>query len=126
MNSVITNYIFLDCPEYKEKNPEHKWFKYSLPFQIIDILFSLTIIVLAKYWVAVIVSHSIDKLNDTPYLKFLNVIYNDEQLIKESGKISHLNIREKSGNVTTAFITLLFQRKLRNKINYLIKKLKLV
>jgi hypothetical protein len=124
-SSIITNYLFLDCPEF-DKESDHPWFKKSIGIQIIDTLVSLIIIIISKYWISIIVSHSIDKLNDTSYLQFLNIIYNDEELLKQHGKISHLNIREKSGNVTTAFITLLFQRKLRNKINYLIQKLNLV
>lgn len=125
VSSIITNHLFLECPEF-EKDPDHPWFKRGVGIQIIDTLFSLIVIIISKYWVSIIVSNSIDRLNDLEYLKFLNIIYNDEELLKQHGKISHLNIREKSGNVTTAFITLLFQRKLRNKINYLIKKLNLV
>jgi len=117
--AIVTNKLFIDCPEYKE-NKDHKWFKYSIFTQIIDVLVSIIIIILGKHWISIIMSNSIDNLNNFKYFKMLNIVYNDEELAKQTSKQTVLNIKAKSGNITTAFITLLFQRKLKNKLNYLV------
>ena len=65
-------------------------------------------------------THSIDNLNNIKYFRFLNVVYNDEQLKRLTVNKPFLNIKAKTGNITTAFITLLFQRKLKNKLNYMV------
>jgi hypothetical protein len=117
--AVVTNKLFLNCPDYKDE-PNHPWFKHSLPLQIMDILLSLIFIILAKFWIGIIMTHSIDNLNNIKYFRFLNVVYNDEQLKRLTVNKPFLNIKAKTGNITTAFITLLFQRKLKNKLNYMV------
>jgi len=57
--SICLNKIYIDCPEY-EKEPEHPWFKKHISIQIIDILISLSIIVIVKYLLTTIISNSID------------------------------------------------------------------
>ena len=94
--------------------------KYSIFTQIIVVLISIIIIILGKHWISIIMSNSIDNLNNFKYFKMLNIVYNDEELAKQTSKKTVLNIKAKSGNITTAFITLLFQRKLKNKLNYLV------
>jgi len=117
--AVVTNKLFLYCPDYNVE-PNHPWFKHSLPLQIMDILLSLIFIILAKFWIGIIMTNSVDNLNNIKYFKFLNIVYNDEQLKKLTVNKPFLDIKAKTGNITTAFITLLFQRKLKNKLNYMV------
>jgi hypothetical protein len=85
-------------------------------------MISLILIVICKYLVTVIIANSLEYISKTKYLNFLDRIYIDDS-VKANAKTHHLEVREKGGNVTTAFITLLFQNKLRNKITYLVKLL---
>ena len=114
--SICLNKIYIDCPEY-EKEPEHPWFKKHISIQIIDILISLSIIVIVKYLLTTIISNSIDYFIQKKKYK-INLLFEEGT----DQNIRLIDIRQKGGNVTTAFITLLFHNKLRNKINYLSKK----
>lgn len=109
--AVGINKYSADCPSYKD-NPNHKWFKKLLPLQIMDIIFNLIIIIIAKWWTTFILSNSIEYVNKFKYFGFLNIIGN-------SSEKDQTTIKEKGGNVTTAFITLLIHKKLRNKIEYI-------
>ena len=114
--SICLNKIYIDCPEY-EKEPEHPWFKKHISIQIIDILISLCIIVIVKYLLTTIISNSIDYFIQKKKYK-INLLFEEGT----DQKIRLIDLRQKGGNVTTAFITLLFHNKLRNKINYLSNK----
>lgn len=118
INSYLLNLTFTDCPRY-DKEPEHKWFKQNITTQIIDILISFVTIVIIKYWTYTIVSSSIDNINLNNYINIFNIIQQDGETLKK-GQISHLFIKQMSMNIPTIFITLLFQKKLRNKIDYLV------
>ena len=115
--SICLNKIFINCPEY-DNDPEHPWFKKQISIQLIDILISLCIIVIVKYLLTTIISNSIDYFIQNKKYKYINLLFEEGT----NHKIRLIDIRQKGGNVTTAFITLLFHNKLRNKINYLSKK----
>ena len=116
--SVMLNNLFLDCPDY-EKEPEHPWFKKNIMIQITDILISLSLIVILKYFLTTIITNSIEYFINKKSFNYIKYLYTENQSAKE--KVKLLDIRQKGGNVTTAFITLIFQNKLRNKINYMTK-----
>jgi hypothetical protein len=116
--SVMLNNVFLTCPDY-EKNPEHPWFKKHIMIQITDIFISLSLIVILKYLLTIIITNSIEYFIKQKSFNYIKYLYTENHSAKE--KVKLLDIRQKGGNVTTAFITLIFQNKLRNKINYMAK-----
>ena len=117
LSSTTLNKIFIDCPAYEE-NPNHPWFKKHFAIQIMDVLISLMIIVIVKFLLTSIITNSVEyfvKEKKNSAFKFLFV----EDYKTE--KIKMIDVRQKGGNVTTAFITLLFQTKLKNKLEYFYK-----
>jgi len=116
-SSILLNKLFIDCPQY-DKDPKHEWFKNSLQFQILDILISLGIICLVTHWIRITSIKILDVINSTAKSSQIN-------WFKSIKAYDFTKIPEKSGNVTVAFITFMFQRKLKNKFSFLLQKYKL-
>ena len=120
ITSIILNKIFIDCPSYKE-NPDHTWFKLEPRFQILDILLSIGLICFAAHWVRNGFMKVLNKINSCKQNCILNMA-KYLALFRNKREYDFSKVPEKNGNITVAFITFLFQRKLKNKFIYLINK----
>ena len=155
--SIITNKYFIrECPKWCEKNKDHKWFKMSPLLQFLDILLSISLVVINFYFIRILYTITINPNKSVKVgREFLNKLLNFYILYKtgSSTKCKFRTLKDcentpickiynpKTGptcavntywydnfdnqitkNITilNAFLTILFQTNLKNKLEYFI------
>jgi hypothetical protein len=157
--SIITNRYFIkECPKWCEKNKDHPWFKLSPIFQFLDILLSISIVVINFYIIRGLYKLTLHPNKSVTVGRgFLNKLLNIYLVFKTGSmkkcKYKSLNECEhtpickiynpkskpvcatdnywydnfddqitKNITILNAFLTILFQTNLKNKLEYFIKE----
>jgi hypothetical protein len=159
VGSILTNKYFIrDCPKWCEKNKDHPWFKMSVLNQFLDILISISLVIINFYFITALFKITFNQKDSNKVGSgFYNRLLNLYMLLKtgSSKKCVERNIFEcnnafvckytrnklesrcnvnptwyyrfeeqisKNITILNAFLTILFQTNLKNKLEYFIKE----